>query len=494
MKNNNTILLGGKLLAKNSLYSFIGMILPMIAGLIAIPFLLTEMGENLFGLLILFWSTISYITMLDFGLNRAATKYFAQNIGILNEQDNLNLLATSIVFVVSIGFLAGSVLFFGSEFLVSQLFEESSEISSIAVDCFKLISYYSPVLLLIPTLSAFLRSYQNFKWLSIINSINGILNYVIPIIALIGSYNLYEIINALLIVKVIILVALVAASFKFIKVSKFSFLELDLTQNIKKLITFGGWVSISNFLAPLFDYTDRFVIASYITVSAVAIYGTPLEIVLKVGMIAMAISSVLFAAISNSIEHDLVKTEKIINKSLSLVTLLTYPMILTLTLFAEEGLTLWVGSAIAIEGAIVLQIVGIGILFKCSTNISIAYLHSINKPKTTAKVHVFEFVFYLAGLIALVKLFGLKGAAIAHTVRLVLDNLLMGYLAQKNSKNMNLTFIKNTKVIMLLVVSISPAFLETSLYLKLCWWVISMIFYSVYLSRNFNNYKRLLYK
>jgi len=263
---------------------------------------------------------------------------------------------------------------------------------------------------------------------------------------------------------------------------------------MRKLIKFGGWVSVSNFLTPLFEYSDRFIIATYLTVSAVAIYGTPLEIVLKVGMIAVAISGVIFAAISNSIEHDFVKTEKIINKGLSATTLLSYPIIITLTLFANEGLTWWVGEGISAEGALVLQIVALGVLFRCSTNLSIAYLHSVDKPEITAKTHLVEFVLYILSLVIMAKFFGLYGVAIAHSGRLILDNILMSYFAQKNSKEMNLDFIKNSKIIFMLTLTSIPAFLSISIIIKLIWWTFLAIAYLIYVYKNFKELNTLFQK
>ena len=312
--------------------------------------------------------------------------------------------------------------------------------------------------------------------------------------AVIWSLSLFDIIKALLIVKVLILLALIGGSANFINVSKFSTEKLNLIQNMRKLIKFGGWVSVSNFLTPLFEYSDRFIIATYLTVSAVAIYGTPLEIVLKVGMIAVAISGVIFAAISNSIEHDFVKTEKIINKGLSATTLLSYPIIITLTLFANEGLTWWVGEGISAEGALVLQIDALGVLFRCSTNLSIAYLHSVDKPEITAKTHLVEFVLYILSLVIMAKFFGLYGVAIAHSGRLILDNILMSYFAQKNSKEMNLDFIKNSKIIFMLTLTSIPAFLSISIIIKLIWWTFLAIAYLIYVYKNFKELNTLFQK
>lgn len=452
------------------------------------------MGEELFGLLILLWSTISYITVLDFGFSRALTKYFSQNIGRLKEEENLSLLLSSILFVSLIGIAIGIILYIGSVLLVSMIFETESSLNILAVKCFKLIALFSPVLLLIPTISSFLKAYQNFKSLSVINSVNGIINYVIPLVALSLSFSLFEIIYALLIVKAIILLALFFVSIKLMNNPSLSTSKLNFLKNIKQLIGFGSWVSVSNFLNPLFVYLDRFIIATYITVSAVAIYGTPLEIVLKVGMIATAISGVLYAAISNSIEHDRKQTEQIINRGLDATTLFSYPVIITLVLFADEGLTWWVGEVIAQEGAIVMQVVALGVLFMCSTNLSIAYLHSTERPQITAKAHLIEFILYFITLVMMAKYFGLLGVAIAHSGRLIFDNLLMSFLAQKYSQKMNLGFVRNSTITLLLTLTSIPAFIVESTSLKIVWWLVLAIIYLFYMYKNLEVFKQFTHR
>ena len=92
------------------------------------------------------------------------------------------------------------------------------------------------------------------------------------------------------------------------------------------------------------------------------------------------------------------------------------------------------------------------------------------------------------------KFFGLYGVAIAHSGRLILDNILMSYFAQKNSKEMNLDFIKNSKIIFMLTLTSIPAFLSISIIIKLIWWTFLAIAYLIYVYKNFKELNTLFQK
>ncbi len=466
------------------------MILPMIAALFLIPFILDEMGEQTFGLLILLWSTISYITLLDFGMKRASVKFFAQNIGQEKEQDNKNLLITCIIFGLLVGCVIGGVLFISSDYFVRNMFDISSELMSTAYMCFRLIILFSPVFLAIPILTGFLQAYQKFNYLSFFNGLNGVLNYLIPATFLVISFSLFEIILALLVVKTLILISLTVISIKTLrKNASPDKSELKLFEGFKEIIKFGGWVSVSNFLTPFFEYADRFFIASLLTVSAVTIYAAPLEIILKVGMIAVSVSGVIFAAISNSSEHDPAKTTRILNLSLNVITALTFPIVITLVFFANEFLYFWIGSEIAGSGALVIQFVGIGILFKSSTNVSIAFLHAKDKTKLAAIIHLSEFVFYIILLSIFTAKTGVVGVAIIHSLRLIADNLLFAIFAQRNRESQNLKFLKNSTHIFLLTTLCIPAFFVGNIKIRITLWALII---GIYLYRQTKQYKSLV--
>jgi len=72
-------------LARNTLINFIGQVLPLLAGLVALPLIIHGLGTDRFGILSLAWVILGYFSVFDLGLGRATTKYVAEALGIGNE-------------------------------------------------------------------------------------------------------------------------------------------------------------------------------------------------------------------------------------------------------------------------------------------------------------------------------------------------------------------------------------------------------------------------
>lgn len=88
-------------------------------------------------------------------------------------------------------------------------------------------------------------------------------------------------------------------------------------QMFKPLISFGGWVTVSNIISPLMVYLDRFLIGAVLTMTAESYYATPYEVVTRLLIIPGTLMGVMF------------------------------PAVLIIVTFAQEGLTLWLGSDFA---------------------------------------------------------------------------------------------------------------------------------------------------
>lgn len=58
-------------LRRGTLLKLAGAGLPMIVGVVAIPFLISKLGMERFGILTILWAIIGYFGLFDFGVGRA---------------------------------------------------------------------------------------------------------------------------------------------------------------------------------------------------------------------------------------------------------------------------------------------------------------------------------------------------------------------------------------------------------------------------------------
>ena len=199
-------------------------------------------------------------------------------------------------------------------------------------------------------------------------------------------------------------------------------------------------MTVTNIVGPLMVYMDRFLIGGLISVTAVAYYATPYEVVTKLWLIPSSLVSVLFPAFSTSFTQEPLRVKQMFNRGVKYIFLTLFPITLIIVTFANEGLTLWIGKDFAQNSTLVLQWLSIGILINSLSQVPFALIQGVGRPDITAKFHFVELPFYLLILWKFTTDFGIAGAAYAWVLRVSLDAILLFYMSSR--------FIPNNKSLM----------------------------------------------
>jgi len=104
---------------------------------------------------------------------------------------------------------------------------------------------------------------------------------------------------------------------------------------------------------------------------------------------------------------------------------------LTIVLFAREGLTAWVGADFARASTGVLQWLAIGMFVNAVAQAPFAVVQGVGRPDMTAKLHVAELPLYVAGVWWLAHHFGIVGVAAAWTIRAAIDAVALLVMAHR---------------------------------------------------------------
>jgi O-antigen/teichoic acid export membrane protein len=389
-----TGLTSNKTLVQNTMLTIVAKALPLLVGLFALPYLISELGESNFGMLAIIWLVISYFSMFDLGIGRAVVKQISDLIGA-KKYDEIPIAAwTGIISIFVMGVIAGLILYLTGELILYQAFENKN---LVAVDALFYTSFAVPFIVATTGFRAVLMAEQRFLTISLIQSVNSLLNYLLPLLLLYFlGFEFIEIIVALLILKV-------AAFFAF-AISGL-IMESSLRKGIwfsmsylREMFHFGKWVTISNIIGPLISQLDRYFIAALISVSAVTFYTTPLEVLTKLMMVPMAFITVLFPAFSTLASKSHERREQLFLESAKGVMLILFPAVLMISTFADIGLNIWVGAEFVEKSTFVTQLFCVVFFLRGIAYIPSTYLPGMNRPDLPAKFHIFEVVFFSGGL------------------------------------------------------------------------------------------------
>ncbi|MEF3194297.1 MAG: hypothetical protein K6346_08815, partial [Halothiobacillaceae bacterium] len=105
------------------------------------------------------------------------------------------------------------------------------------------------------------------------------------------------------------------------------------------------------------------------------------------------------------------------------------PVIVGAILLAEPFISLWLGEELGQRRGPVAVILLVGVWINALAYIPYAYLQGMGRPDLTAKLHLSELLPYFALLWLAVQSLGVVGAALAWTIRVGVDAILLFVLA-----------------------------------------------------------------
>ena len=416
--------ISGRLLTRNTLLNFIGQAGPLLVGIAAIPFIIRGLGVERFGLLSIAWLAPEYFTFIDLGLGRAATKYVAEALGKGDKEHMSRLAWTAMTAQFGLGLLGTLALITITPFLTEHILNIPPALEAEGKAIFQLIALSIPLVLVSGSLSGILAAAQRFD---LVNAVSASLNAANPMLTVIGvvwfDWRLTEIAGMLVVSRFLTLFAyywLCIRVFPSFKGPRFQPAEL------RTLLAFGGWVTVSSIAVPILLYLDRFIIGASLTMAAVAYYSIPYDIVTRLWIIPASLGATLFPAFSMLTGQG--KPERLaslLTQSMKWMLLILGPAVVVITAFAGDILRIWLGSNFARESTFALQILALGILINSMVHVQYAMVQGLGRPDITAKIHLLQLPLHVFLVWWLVDLWGISGAALAQSIRLSVEALLL---------------------------------------------------------------------
>lgn len=255
---------------------------------------------------------------------------------------------------------------------------------------------------------------------------------------------------------------------------------------VRQLLGFGGWMTITNIVGPLMVILDRFLIGALISVTAVAYYTTPFEIVTRLFIIPNALVGVFFPAFSLSFVKDRNHVSHLFWRGTKYILLALYPIIILIVIFAPNGLNIWLGSDFAENSTFVLQWLAIGVFINSLAQVPFALIQGAGRPDLTAKIHILELPCYLLVIWNMIKSYGIEGAAMAWTARVSADAVLLFHASKSYLSSNRQTTRKHFLIIGAVFLSFVAGAVLNDIFLK------SVFFFFIFVSYVFLAWKYFL--
>jgi O-antigen/teichoic acid export membrane protein len=408
-----------------------GLGLPLLMAIFAIPGLLTLIGSERFGLLALAWGLIGYAGVLDLGIGRATT----QRVSILRNNPGENeipdVVATAIRITSVTGFVGMLIIFLAAMGGASLLIR----VDTVAVEEIQISMFLLALALPMQAISATYRgvneAYLNFKGINILRVSLGVANFGAPFLVAIYAQEVYWLVGTLVLSRFMALVIYRNLAHRCLFNKRDIGTGKYVKHHAQNLLRFGGWFSLTSIVGPIMVKSDRFFVGVFISAAAVTLYVIPYEVATQTLIIAGALTTVIFPVVTNLINTAPHRAMVVFHLWLGRIVVVMVIVLSLLAYFMPMLLHLWIGEQITEESVRVGQVLCIGVFFNTIGAMYFSLLHAQGFVKQTALLHLVELPIYILLLIELVSSWGIIGCAVAWTIRATIDTIILMLMSKR---------------------------------------------------------------
>jgi len=355
----------------------------------------------------------------NFGLNNALVQ--KQNVEIchINTVFTLDL-------VLSIGLAAVTILAAES---VAKYFN-APEVSLVLkwMSAYYVITtfYYMPVVLL--------RRNIDFKFLSIVEFIQGILTAVLSIVLALNDYSYWSIVISTLCIPLLAMLVLILKTGWVPK--------LEICRDMGDIYSFGFWIFIRNQMELLVSKVDYFVIGKFLNISSLGEYEKSFELTDRaMSGITQPLNSVFYSAFCR-LNDDILQVKSVFLEGTALLGLICYPVLFGLIGVAPH----FVFSCLGEQWSAMVPVVQI-LSTACVFRVLFGMVASVNVATGKHKAHTLMTTL-AAGIFIVLCLvsvsYGIVGVSLAFLIYCIISFFLSFWLMHRN---INVSFFELVKAL-----------------------------------------------
>lgn len=436
------------------LWSMAGTVLPMLAALVAVPWLMRYIGQERLGVLSLVWVVVGYFSFLDMGLGRAVTVAVAAlRVGVgAAHPDEKHVLGSASTLLISLGggatvLLAGCIGVWGVPFHLSSAALRDEVTTAVIWTLPSL-----PLLLLSSVLRGHLEGVGAFRQLNLVRIPTGVMLVAGPCISAFFSPSLIGACLCILLVRMLHVAALwylvaqelgcgvVSFAVTLWRATSFAWLH--------RLLSFGGWVTVSNVVGPIIVYVDRFVISATLAASAVTVYAIPFDMMSRLPVLVAALCSVLLPELTRlstlaaaTAPGALRRAHQLAFRASGLSVAVVLGLVLLGYAVTPWALRVWLGSEFSAQATELTRILLLAFGINAVAQIPFTALQAVGRVRAVALLHLSELLPYAALVFFAISWLGIVGAAWAWLLRSTIDYLVLAWMWHADSGH-NTTAIK----------------------------------------------------
>jgi len=406
----------------NALSNWTALIITVVVSLFLTPYIISHLGKTGYGIWVLISSIIGYYGILDLGFTSAITRYVARYAGQKDYRALNETISTSLAMFCILGLVATGASFAAAGPL-SKFFNIPTDLIEKFRQVVVLLGLAAGLGFSANLFGAIIRAHERFVVANFVAIIITLIRAGLIVLFLSHGMGLVGVAYTQIVSAILMIILNFALCKLFLSHLQFQIRSVRWNA-LRTLLVFGVTTTVMVVADIMRFNLDSFVIARWINVQAVAIYGVAaLLIRFFLQFIARGTQLVFtprFASLDGAGERKHLK--KLFLKSLSVAAFLSFTVGSLIIIFGKQFIVLWVGTDFL--GAVpVLWIFVVCYSIALAQTSGISLVYALKKHYLFATASIVEGIVNVVLSIYLAPRFGIVGVAIGTAIPMLIIKL-----------------------------------------------------------------------
>ncbi|MFN2502102.1 MAG: flippase [Pyrinomonadaceae bacterium] len=452
-----------------SLWTLAGQIVPLGLSFVATYFVIRLLDDDGYGALIFIGLVPTYLAFADLGMSVASTKFAAEAFGRGDHKKEADTVRTCMGIALVSAIPIAAIVFLFSDAII-RLGKVPEYLVSDAGAALRIVSVSFVIGLLngiinTPELTRLRMDLNTF-----VNAGSRIFTIVATPVVLYLGYGLVGAAVVILLGSIVNFCGHLVISGRLLK----NIFELSIDRSlILPLSRFGGALLVSFVATSIVSHSEKLILPALVSSRGLGYYSVAFTLASLATFFSAAMVQSLIPAFSQLFSTEK-KTElvELFRRSIKLNLMVLLPVIAILAIFARPFFFMWGGEGFGRESTSPFYILLAGLLFNIAAYTPYALLLAAGRSGLLAKLYWIEAIVYIPLAFFLISRFSIIGAALAWSIRVVCDAMILGIFAG-NLVNARLEWMFLSRLLLGAAIFAPPLVLATAFENYTAWLVLS---------------------
>lgn len=404
-----------RVLTRNIFSNWASLAVSIGIGFFMMPFLVSRLGDTLYGIWMLVASLVGYGSLLDFGVRSSIVKYVSQHHATGDREALRRLFVTTLAVYAAIGMII-LALVTGVALFLPDLFHIPPELIDNAQFVLMIVGFNLALKFPIGVFEGFVTGLQRYEIANAISIGGSLLRAGVTVALILQGYKLLALAAVGLLGDILMGIMMTTVCIRLLP--WLSIRRCYLSRRVlREVYTFGLWSSLIAVASRVLYDSDSILIGMFLPAVAITHFAVANNLVRYLRQLALGFGNVFTPAASDldaRSEHERLGNLVIHGTRYAMVVIL--PAAVFIALIGGEFLALWMGPRYAVESSFVLIVLVLSQAFSMALFPAGAMLYGLNRHHHLAYILLAGAILKLGLTIVLLPSHGVLGAAIGTAV------------------------------------------------------------------------------